>query len=171
LAKDKSQTCNGTSDDSSSCSSSSDDSSLAKDKKQECDDSSLTSPSSNGKQREEKKKFTVTFGSKKGDRLEQYNKSDQVMYVNGKMRPVIHLKRNVKYVFIIEQNSDENGDYKNNFIFTEHPTGGKEAKPLIGSFKPIANGVAGIEVNEATPRLFYYQSNVHEFQGGAIWVH
>jgi len=115
------------------------------------------------------KKFTITFGPKKDSKFAEYNSSEQAIYVNGRPSPIIHLYKNTTYIFVVDQKSDDKGDYASDFMFTEHPVGGSEAKPM--AIKPLTNGSVSMELDKDTPRLFYYHSSKHGFQGCAIWAH
>lgn len=114
------------------------------------------------------KKFIVSFGSKGGHAWEEYNhKSNESIHINGKNGPVLHLYRGCVYFFCIEKCSNSGHE----FVLTNSPVGGKNAKSIVGGFEPISEGCVGFKVTKSTPRYFFYQDTQHKYLGGLVIVH
>jgi len=111
------------------------------------------------------KSFHVTFGDR--GRESWCDKiSKQCIFVNGKKRPVMHLKKNTTYHFKIENNKDHQ------FILTASPIGKlEEFNPVpIRRFHIDEHGNVVYEVTEDTPRVFYYQCVKHSGEGNVCLV-
>ncbi len=111
------------------------------------------------------KKFVITLGDKQNHPLNEYNKGNLAFYVNGKAGPVLKLNKGYKYYFIFKS---ENKNF--DFILTNSPSGGRNAKPAVKGFNKLNNGVMSIFVDDSTPKYFYYQDANSEFKGGLIIV-
>lgn len=117
-----------------------------------------------------KKKFIITFGPKCGHRYEEDIPGNTAIYVNGKLAPILKMKRGYDYYFIVKQ--DKCGDdYENFFVLTESPIGKYGCLPPIPlkcSFAPISSGCARFRATSKTPKYFYYQSSSGSFMGNLI---
>ena len=150
-----STTCSSTSSSSSSCSSYS-----------STDGSSCSSSSNDvilGK-----KKFNVEFKSKCGHDHESEIVGDKAIYVNGKLAPILKLRRGYVYYFNVKQKGCENS-----FVLTKNPVGRYHdisPEPLCDSFDPVTHGCVKYHVTCKTPKYFYYQSASAAFMGGLVLV-
>lgn len=118
-----------------------------------------------------RKKFCITFGKKCGHRLEEDIPGNTAIYVNGKLAPILKLRRGYEYYFSVKQ--DKHSDFNDTFLLTESPVGrymGLSPVPLTGSFDPISRGTGRYLVTSKTPKIFYYQSSTSSFIGGFIKV-
>ena len=127
-----------------------------------CEDKTSGTPSITKKG----KKFTVTIGSKVGHQWSRYNPNESSYHINGKNGPVLHLYRGQTYFFDIQQEDSEHS-----FVLTNKPDGGEGSLLIANSFAPTSNGVVSFNVDESTPRFFFYQSINERYMGGLVIVH
>jgi hypothetical protein len=117
-----------------------------------------------------KKKFIITFGSKCGHRYEDDISGQTAIYVNGKLAPILKLKRGYDYYFIVKQNKCGD-DYQNFFVLTDSPIGKYGClppTPLCNSFLPVGNGCVRFRATDKTPKYFFYQNTSTCFSGGLV---
>jgi hypothetical protein len=117
-----------------------------------------------------KKKFNITFGSKCGHDHEHEIVGNHAIYVNGKLAPILKLRRGYVYYFNIKQKCHDD-EYA--FVLTKNPVGkyhGITPEPLCGSFDPVTHGCVKYHVTCKTPKYFYYQSANAAFMGGLVLV-
>lgn len=111
------------------------------------------------------KKFSITFGPSQGHKWERYIQSNTAININGKLGPTIHLHVGKSYVFSVAGS----GDHK--FILTDRPDGGSDSLIIPGGFDPVESGDARFQVDQNTPRYFFYHCANHSYEGGQAIVH
>ncbi len=119
-----------------------------------------------------KKKFNVEFKSKCGHEHESEIVGEKAIYVNGKLAPILKLRRGYVYYFNVKQKGC-NDNYENSFVLTKNPIGKYHditPEPLCDSFDPVTHGCVKYHVTCKTPKYFYYQSASAAFMGGLILV-
>ncbi len=112
------------------------------------------------------KQFLVTWGSKSGHQWKHYMTGHESIHINDRNGPVLHLYRDRKYFFCVEQDGDEHV-----LILTTSPMGGPESQAISGGFEPLSKGCAHLKVDKYTPRYFFYQCTKHTSEGGLVIVH
>jgi hypothetical protein len=119
-----------------------------------------------------KKKFDITFEHKCGHLYADHINGNKAIYVNGKVAPILKLRRGYVYYFNVKQKCCD-GNYDNSFVLTQNPIGKigcVEPKPLCNSFDPVTHGCVKYHVTCKTPKYFYYQSANAAHMGGLILV-
>ena len=90
------------------------------------------------------------------------------IYVNGKVAPILKLKRGYEYYFQVKQCGCEN-----TFLLTNSPIGKYNClfpTPVCGGFDPVTHGCVKFKVTHKTPKYFYYQSSTNSFMGNLVIV-
>lgn len=111
------------------------------------------------------KKFAVAFSASEGHKWEHYNSAGAAISINGKLGPTIHLHAGKSYVFSVAESAEHA------LILTDKPDGGEGSRIIPGGFEPAATGDVRFQVDQNTPRYFFYHCAKHGYEGGQAIVH
>jgi hypothetical protein len=125
---------------------------------------SLGPSSTKEKKNTSKGVYHVAIGPKCGHPCQSRIPGPRAFYINGKVAPVLHLRRGRTYLFRLEQ-PESLSPYRLHFT-TDCVGTSLQRHPSFPD--PISNGTVCLTITDSTPSLFYYQDTDTPFMGGTV---